>query len=139
MLRKVALSTFLLGFSLYIFLPTPDELFIYPAVGLFLTYTFHISFLYAVVLVTLFYYGAGVVSMAIALLIGGKPIYLMLKEKCGKRKIQPLSPWFKSTAEHAKQSYMEKTRNFSREQTAYYCTIGGKVNVSTQRTPTHDI
>ena len=90
MLRKVALSTFLLGFSLYIFLPTPDELFIYPAAGLFLTYTFHISLLYAFVLITLFYYGAGVVSLAAALIIGGKPIYFILKEKYRKRKVQPL-------------------------------------------------
>lgn len=89
MLRKVALSTFLLGFSLYIFLPTPDELFIYPTVGLFLTYTFHISFLYAVALITLIYYGAGAVSLAAVLLIGGKPMYFMLKEKYRKRRIQP--------------------------------------------------
>ena len=88
MLRKVALSTFLLGFSLYIFLPTPDELLIYPAVGLFLTYTFHLSFLLAVALITLVYYGAGVASLAAALLIGGKPIYCMLKQKY-RQKMQP--------------------------------------------------
>jgi hypothetical protein len=90
MLRKVALSTFLLGFSLYIFLPTPDELVIYPAVGLFLTYTFHISFVYAALLITLFYYGSGVVALLSALLIGGKPIYNSLKEKWTKRKTQTL-------------------------------------------------
>jgi hypothetical protein len=135
MLRKVALSTFLLGFSLYIFLPTPDELFIYPAVGLFLTYTFHISFLYAVVLVTLFYYGAGAVSMAAALLIGGKPIYFMLKEKYEKRKTQPLLTRFKSTSEQTKQSSIEKIPNFSSGQTAYSCTIRRKTNTSTQREP----
>ena len=86
MLRKVALSTFLLGFSLYIFLPTPDELFIYPALGLFLTYSLYISFLYAIVLVTLFYYGAGVVSLVTALLISGKLIYYMFKEKYRKER-----------------------------------------------------
>lgn len=90
MLRKVALSTFLLAFALYIFLPTPDELFIYPAVGLFLTYTFHISILYAVVLITIFYYGAGSVSLLVALLIGGRPIYHVLKERYRKRKFQPM-------------------------------------------------
>jgi len=89
MLRKVVLSTFLLGFSLYIFLPTPDQLVIFPAVGLFLTYTFHISLLYALVLVSLLYYGAGAVSLAAALLIGGKPIYFMFKEKYRIRKVQP--------------------------------------------------
>ena len=87
---KVTLSTLLLGFSLYIFLPTPDELFIYPAVGLFLTYTFHISFVYSALLIKLFYYGSGVVALLGALLIGGKPIYNGFKEKCTKRKTQTL-------------------------------------------------
>ena len=87
MLRKVALSTFLLAFSLYIFLPTPDELFIYPAVGLFLTYAFHISFLFAIFLVTLLYYGSGVVSLSAALLIGGKPVYHLLKARLRKTRI----------------------------------------------------
>jgi hypothetical protein len=87
MLRKVALSTFLLAFSLYIFLPTPDELFIYPTVGLFLTFTFHISLLYAIFLVTLFYYGAGVVSLVAALVIGGKPVYCMFKNRLRKAAI----------------------------------------------------
>ena len=81
MLRKFALSTFLLGFSLYIFLPTPDELVIYGAVGLFLTYTFYVSFVYAVLFITLFYYGSGVVALLGALLIGGKLVYNNLKEK----------------------------------------------------------
>ena len=90
MLRKVALSTVLLGFSLYIFLPTPDEVVIYPAVGLFLTYTFHISFVYAALLITLFYYGSGCVALLAALLIGGKPIYNSLKEKYTKRRTRPL-------------------------------------------------
>ena len=89
MLRKVALSTFLLGYALYIFLPTPDELFIYPSAGVFLTYTFHISFLYAVLLIALFYYGSGVIALSAALLIGGKPIFHMFEEKYRKRKIQP--------------------------------------------------
>jgi len=103
MIRKVAFSTFLLGFSIYIFLPTPDELFIYPAVGLFLSYTFHMSIVYALLLVTLFYYGAGVVSLLGALLIGGKPIYNNLKERYRKRKGQPLLTRLdhrRRTAEH---------------------------------------
>ena len=84
MLRKVALSTFLLAFSIYIFLPTPDELFIYPAVGLFLTFTFHISFLFAIFLISLMYYGSGAFSLLAALLIGGKPVYYLLKRRLKK-------------------------------------------------------
>jgi hypothetical protein len=88
-LRKTAYSTFMLAFALYIFLPTPDELVIYPVVGLFLTCTFHVSIVCAVLLITLFYYGAGVVSLLGALIIGGKPIYLSLKERCKRRLNRP--------------------------------------------------
>jgi hypothetical protein len=84
MLRKVAFSSFLLAFSIYIFLPTPDELFIYPTVGLFLTYALHISLAYAIALVTLFYYGSGVVSLICALVIGGKPMYYLFKNRLKK-------------------------------------------------------
>jgi len=81
-LRKTVYSTFLLAFALYIFLPTPDELVVYPVVGLFLTYSFHISPICAVLLTTLFYYGDGVVSLFGALIIGGKPIYASLEKRC---------------------------------------------------------
>ena len=90
MIRKVALSTLLLACALYIFLPTPDELFIYPTVGLLLTYTFHISFVYTVLVITLFYYGSGVVALLGALTLGGKPIYNNLKQIYRKRRVQPL-------------------------------------------------
>lgn len=91
MLRKTALSTFLLAFAIYIFLPTPDELFIYPTVGLFLVYALHISVLYSVMLISAVYYGSGVVAFFGALVIGGKPVYRSLKERFRKRRIQPLS------------------------------------------------
>ena|SRR5208337_2028422 len=90
MIRKVALSTLLLAFALYIFLPTPDELFIYPTVGLFLTNTFHISFVYAGLVITLSYYGSSVVALLGALTLGGKPIYNNLKQIYRKRRVQPL-------------------------------------------------
>ena len=83
--RKVAFSTFLLGASLYILLPTPDELFIYPVVGFFLSYVFHIPFLYGVLLTMIIYRGVGVVGLLGALLIGGKPIYNSLKERYRKK------------------------------------------------------
>jgi len=88
-LRKTACSAFLLAFALYIFLPTPDELIIYPVVGLFLTYTFHISIVSAILLITLFYYGAGALSLLGALIIGGKPIYINLKERYKRRVDRP--------------------------------------------------
>ena len=89
MLRKVAFSTFLLAYSIYIFLPTPDEVIIYPVAGLFLMYTFNVSIVYAVLLITFFYYGSGLMALFGALLIGGKPIFSAFKERYRKRRIQP--------------------------------------------------
>ena len=86
MLRKVAVSTFLLAYSTYIFLPTPDELVIYPVAGLFLTCTFHLSVFYAALLITLVYYGSGTVSLIGAFLIGGRPIYGLLGQRIRKRR-----------------------------------------------------
>jgi hypothetical protein len=83
--RKVAFSTFLLGASLYILLPTPDEIFIYPVFGFFLSYVFHIPFLYGVLLIMIIYRGVGVVGLLGALLIGGKTIYNSLKERFRKK------------------------------------------------------
>ena len=85
-LRKVGFSACLLAVALYIFLPTPDELFIYPVAGLFLSFTLHVSIVYAVLLITLFYYGAGAISLLGALMIGGKPIYNNLKVMYRKRR-----------------------------------------------------
>jgi len=86
-LRKVGFSAFLLALATYIFLPTPDEIVIYPVAGLFLTYALHISFVYAVLLITLLYYGAGVVSLLGALLVGGKPLFDNLKDRYRKRRV----------------------------------------------------
>lgn len=88
MLRKAAVSTFLLAFALYIFLPTPDELVIYPVGGLFLAYVFHLSLVDAFLMITLLYYGSGVLTLAGALLIGGKPMYRLIKEKYLKSRFQ---------------------------------------------------
>jgi hypothetical protein len=90
-LRKVAFSTFLLGVSLYILLPTPDELVIYPVGSFFFSYALHIPVFYALLLTMIIYRGVGAGCLLGALLIGGKPIYYNLKEKYRKRRIQPLS------------------------------------------------
>lgn len=80
-LRKVAFPSFLLGTSLYILLPTPDELVIYPVLGLFLSYIFQMPFVYGVLLSMIIYRGVGVGCLFSALLIGGKPVYRSLREK----------------------------------------------------------
>ena len=81
--RRFAYSAFLLSTALYILLPTPDELVIFPVGGLFFSYVFHLSFVYGVLFTTLMYYGGGVACMLAALLTGGKPVYYKLKQKFG--------------------------------------------------------
>jgi hypothetical protein len=80
-IRKVASLTFLFSTAVYILLPTPDELVIYPVLGLFFPYAFHMSFIYGVLLSMVIYRGVGVACLLGALLIGGKPIYIKLKKK----------------------------------------------------------
>jgi hypothetical protein len=88
-LKKAALSTFLMAVFLYVILPTPDQLFIFPACTLFFAYTLHISLVYGLILISLLYYGTGAACLFGALLIGGRPVYCSLKEKYRKRKAQP--------------------------------------------------
>jgi hypothetical protein len=86
-IRKVAFPSFLLGTSLYILLPTPDELFIYPVLGFFFSYAFSMLFVYGVLIAMVIYRGFGVACLFGALLTGGKPIYNKLKEKFKKKDI----------------------------------------------------
>jgi hypothetical protein len=80
-LRKVAFPTVLLGTGIYILLPTPDELVIYPTLSVLFSFVFHIPLIYAILLSMIIYRGAGVGCLLGALLIGGKPVYYKLKEK----------------------------------------------------------
>ena len=81
MLKKVAFPAFLLSASLYILIPTPDELVWYPLGGFFFAYVFHIPFILGVFLTMIIYRGAGVACLIGALMVGGKPIYRRLKQK----------------------------------------------------------
>ena len=83
-LRKVAVSVFLLGLGVYIWLPTADEIVIHPTFGLFLSYIMHINYAYGFLLSIIIYRGVGSACLLIALLLGGKPIYYKLREKLRK-------------------------------------------------------
>jgi hypothetical protein len=83
-LRKAAFSTFMLASALYILLPTADEIFIHPALGLFFSYVFHIPLSLGIVLSILLYRAAGFGCLITALVIGGKPIYGKLKASITK-------------------------------------------------------
>ena len=86
-LRRVAFSAFLLAVSLYILLPTADEIIIHPAFGLFLSIVLNVPLFYGVLLSIVIYRGVGFACLLIALLIGGKPIYIKLKERFRKKEI----------------------------------------------------
>jgi hypothetical protein len=85
---KIAFSVFMLGASLYILLPTADEVIIHPALGLFLSYALKIPLVYGVLLSVILYRTLGCVCLAVALITGGKPIYAKLKEKLAKKKLR---------------------------------------------------
>jgi hypothetical protein len=85
-LRRVAFSAILLGIGIYIWLPTPDEIIIYPVLGFLLSYFFHTGLVYGVLLSMIIYRGIGTICLLTALLIGGKPIYYKLKERLKRKK-----------------------------------------------------
>jgi hypothetical protein len=91
MLRKVAFSAFLLALSLYILLPTADEIIIHPVFGLFLSIVLNIPLAYGILLSIVIYRGVGFACLLISLLIGGKPIYIKLKEKFRKKSLEEKS------------------------------------------------
>ena len=86
-LRKVAFSALLLAVSLYILLPTADEIVIHPVFGLFLSIVLNVPLVYGVLLSIIIYRSIGLACLLIALLIGGKPIYSKLKERFRKKTI----------------------------------------------------
>ena len=80
-LRKVAFSAVLFSVSVYILLPTSDELVIYTVLSLFFAYAFHLPIVYGVLLSMILYRGLGSLCMIGALVIGSKPIYHKIKGK----------------------------------------------------------
>jgi hypothetical protein len=82
--RTIVLSTFTLALGVYILYPTPDELFIHPALGLLFSEVFNIPIYIGILLSIVIYRAIGFVCLGVALLTGGKPIYRKLKEKMKK-------------------------------------------------------
>jgi hypothetical protein len=84
-LRKVGFSAFMMAVSLYILLPTPDELLIYPAGSFFFSFAFHMTLLYGLLLTMVIYRALVVGCLVDSLLVGGKPMYYMFKSKFKKQ------------------------------------------------------
>jgi hypothetical protein len=89
-LRKIAFPAFMLATSVYILLPTADEIFIHPAFGLFLSYVLGIPLIYGVMLSIIIYRTIGVSCLFAALLTGGKSIYTRFKESLAKKNLKKI-------------------------------------------------
>jgi len=88
-LRRVAVSAFLIGLGIYIWLPTADEIVIHPTLGFFFSYVFSINIVYGVLLSVLLYRGIGSACLLGGLFLGGKPAYRQLRERLKGKKVQP--------------------------------------------------
>ena len=84
-LTKVAVSTFLLGLSLYILLPTPDEIIIHPIFGLLISNSLKLPSHYGIFVSIVSYRIMGSIFLVTAIFIGGKPICQKLKENIKKK------------------------------------------------------
>ncbi len=82
--KKIAFSAAMLAISIYILLPTAEEILIDPTFGFFLSYVFNLPYVYGVFLSILIYRMIGLVCLATAVLVGGKPTFFLLKEKMVK-------------------------------------------------------
>ena len=91
-MRKVAFPAVMLGVSLYILLPTADEIVIHPVLGLFFSLALHIPFVNGVLLSIVVYRAVGVTCLLGALVTGGKPIYNKLKARFRKKDTQKQQP-----------------------------------------------
>ncbi len=102
LLRRVAFSVSLLALSVYILLPTADEIIIHPILGLFLANILNLPLVYGVFLSIIIYRGLGFACLVSALIIGGKPVYCKLKERMRrepnvKKKVNPAEETNEST------------------------------------------
>ena len=87
-LGRVAVSISLLGISVYILLPTADEIVIHPVFGYFLSTVLNIPLALGVLLSIVIYRGVGSVCLIVALFVGGKPIYHRLKDRLSRKEKQ---------------------------------------------------
>ncbi len=95
-ISKVALTAFMLTVSLLILFPSPEELVIHPAFGLFLSSQLHVSTVDGILLSIVIYRLIGAGCLCGAFLVGGKSVYYSLKGKLLKKvpqRVGPLRPY----------------------------------------------
>jgi len=85
--KSIPLAIFLLSASLYILLPTLDEILIHPVFGLFLSQILDLPIIQGIGLSIVIYRSIGILCLICALIIGGKPIYQKLKARLKRKKV----------------------------------------------------
>jgi hypothetical protein len=78
--KNISIAIILMGVSLFIILPTPDEIVIYPAFGFILSKLYNMPFIQGAVLTVIGYHTVGVLCMSGSLLLGGKQMLEKLRE-----------------------------------------------------------
>ncbi|MEX0920694.1 MAG: hypothetical protein WDZ62_00310 [Candidatus Pacearchaeota archaeon] len=79
--KKSLFSIFLLGLAIYLLFPTPDEIFFYPTLGFIISELFSTSQLKGQIISAIIYRTIGIISLILAILIGGKSIYKKFEKK----------------------------------------------------------
>ncbi|MEX0920376.1 MAG: hypothetical protein WDZ69_02225 [Candidatus Pacearchaeota archaeon] len=79
--KTAAISILLLSLAIYILFPTPDELFIYPSLGLIISNLFSTSVLQGQLISATIYRGIGIIVLIMAIFVGGRPIYKKFRSK----------------------------------------------------------
>jgi hypothetical protein len=78
----------MLTITLYILLPTADEIIIHPAFGLVLSYILQIPLFYGVLFSIIIYRTIGLACLLVALVVGFKPVYNGIKEDLTRKKFR---------------------------------------------------
>jgi hypothetical protein len=95
--KNISIAIVLMGVSLFIMLPTPDEIVVYPAFGLIFSNLFNMPFIQGAFLAIIGYNTVGVLCMTGSFLLGGKQMLEKLRvgirvymypQKIEKEKIQ---------------------------------------------------
>jgi hypothetical protein len=77
--KNISIAIVLMGVSLYIILPTPDEIVVYPAFGFIFSNLFNMPFIQGAFLAIIGYHTVGVLCMTGSFLLGGKQMLEKLR------------------------------------------------------------
>ncbi len=95
--KNISIAIILMGVSLFIMLPTPDEVIIYPVLGFIISNLFNVPFVEGALITVIGYHTVGILCMTGSFMLGGKQMLEKLRvdireymhpQKIEKEKIQ---------------------------------------------------